>query len=61
MQEQDKLALLHITNNERIIMEPLADYYLTKALDYLDKYLLNGLQYDLDQANSYYLDFLKLN
>ena len=42
-------------------MEPLADYYLTKALDYLDKYLLNGLQYDLDQANSYYIDFLKLN
>jgi hypothetical protein len=38
----------------------LKDEYLTKALDYLAKHHTTGLQYDLDQANSYYEDFLKL-
>jgi hypothetical protein len=38
----------------------LQDEYLTKALDYLAKHHTTGLQYDLDQANSYYADFLKL-
>jgi hypothetical protein len=39
----------------------MKNYYLDKALEYLEKYLITRLQYDLDQANSYYEDFLKLN